>query len=161
MSYHDGSVWPHDNALIALGLARYGHKDAVGQLFKGLFDAATYMDLRRLPELFCGFRRQPNRGPTLYPVACSPQAWASATPFSLIEAALGLEFDPRQGEIRLRQPRLPVFLDEVTLRNLQLGRARADIKVRRHRNDVSLEILRAEGAVRVSIIEGTGLSHPG
>jgi glycogen debranching enzyme len=161
MSYHDGSVWPHDNALIALGLARYGHKEAVGQLFKGLFDAATYMDLRRLPELFCGFQRQRNRGPTLYPVACSPQAWASATPFSLLEAALGLEFDPRQGEIRLRQPRLPAFLDEVTLRNLQLGRARTDIRVRRHRNDVSLEILRAEGAVRVSIVEGTGLAHPG
>jgi len=161
MSYHDGSVWPHDNALIALGLARYGHKDAVAQLFKGLFDAATYMDLRRLPELFCGFQRQRNRGPTLYPVACSPQAWASATPFSLVEAALGLEFDPHQGEIRLRQPRLPAFLDEVTLRNLQLGRARADIKLRRHRGDVSLEILRAEGAVQVSIIEGTGLSHPG
>ena len=86
MSYHDGSVWPHDNALIALGLARYGLKRSVGQLFKGLFDAATYMDLRRLPELFCGFQRQRNRGPTLYPVACSPQAWASATPFSLIEA---------------------------------------------------------------------------
>jgi glycogen debranching enzyme len=161
MSYHDGSVWPHDNALIALGLARYGHKEAVAQLFKGLFDAATYMDLRRLPELFCGFQRQRNRGPTLYPVACSPQAWASATPFSLVEAALGLEFDPRQGEIRLRQPRLPAFLDEVTLHNLQLGRARADIRVRRHRSDVSLEILRAEGAVQVSIIEGTGLSHPG
>ena len=106
-------------------------------------------------------QRQRNRGPTLYPVACSPQAWASATPFSLVEAALGLEFDPYQGEIRLRQPRLPTFIDEVTLRNLQLGRARADIKVRRHRNDVSLEILRAEGAVQVSIIEGTGLSHPG
>ena len=89
MSYHDGSVWPHDNALIALGLARYGLKRSVCRLFKGLFDAATYMDLRRLPELFCGFQRQRNRGPTLYPVACSPQAWASATPFSLIEAALG------------------------------------------------------------------------
>jgi glycogen debranching enzyme len=161
MSYHDGSVWPHDNALIALGLARYGHKEAVNHLFKGLFDAATYMDLRRLPELFCGFQRQRNRGPTLYPVACSPQAWASATPFSLLEAALGLEFDPRQGEIRLRQPRLPAFIDEVTLGNLQLGRARADIRVRRHRNDVSLEILRVEGAVRVSIVEGTGLAHPG
>ena len=161
MSYHDGSVWPHDNALIALGLARYDHKEAVAQLFTGLFDAATYMDLRRLPELFCGFQRQRNSGPTLYPVACLPQAWASATPFSLVEAALGLEFDPRQGEIRLRQPRLPAFLDEVTLRNLQLGRARADIKVRRHRDDVSLEILRAEGAVQVSIIEGTGLSNPG
>ena len=93
MSYHNGSIWPHDNALIALGLARYGLKHSVEHVFKGLFDAATYMDLRRLPELFCGFRREPRRGPTLYPVACSPQAWASATPFTLLEAALGLEFD--------------------------------------------------------------------
>ena len=80
MSYHDGSIWPHDNALIALGLARYGLKHSVAHVFKGLFDAATYMDLRRLPELFCGFRREKHRGPTLYPVACAPQAWASATP---------------------------------------------------------------------------------
>ena len=94
MSYHNGSVWPHDNALIALGLARYGLKDAIDRVFKGLFDAATYMDLRRLPELFCGFQRGRGRGPTLYPVACSPQAWASGTPFSLIQASLGLEFDP-------------------------------------------------------------------
>ena len=93
MSYHDGSIWPHDNALIALGLARYGLKHSVEHVFKGLFDAATYMDLRRLPELFCGFRREKHRGPTLYPVACAPQAWASATPFTLLEAALGLEFD--------------------------------------------------------------------
>ena len=93
MSYHDGSIWPHDNALIALGLARYGLKHSVAHLFKGLFDAASYMDLRRLPELFCGFQRERRRGPTLYPVACAPQAWASATPFTLLEAALGLEFD--------------------------------------------------------------------
>src|ERR1019366_5284003 len=71
MSYHDGSIWPHDNALIALGLARYGLKHCVEYVFKGLFDAATYMDLRRLPELFCGFRREKGRGPTLYPVACA------------------------------------------------------------------------------------------
>ena len=95
MSYHNGSVWPHDNALIALGFARYGFKRAVGQVMQGLFEAATYMDLRRLPELFCGFQRERRRGPTLYPVACAPQAWASATPFSLIEAALGLEFRPQ------------------------------------------------------------------
>ena len=93
----------------------------VEQLFKGLFNAATYMDPRRLPELYCGFQRQRGRGPTLYPVACSPQAWASATPFTLLEASLGLEFDPGKGEIRLRNPRLPSFLDEVTLRNLRLG----------------------------------------
>ena len=95
MSYHNGSIWPHDNALIALGLARYGLKHSVEHLFKGLFDAASYMDLRRLPELFCGFQRERRRGPTLYPVACAPQAWASATPFTLLEAALGLEFDAR------------------------------------------------------------------
>jgi glycogen debranching enzyme len=153
MSYHNGSVWPHDNALIALGLARHGLKGAVAQLFKGLFDAATYMDLRRLPELFCGFHRQPDRGPTLYPVACSPQAWASATPFSLIEASLGLELDPQHHEVRFRNPGLPPFLDEVILRNLRLGDASADIKVRRHGDDVSLEILRTRGTrLRISIV---------
>ena len=121
MSYHNGSIWPHDNALIALGLARYGHKHAIDTLFGGLFAAATYMDQRRLPELFCGFQRQHGHGPTLYPVACSPQAWASATPFTLLEAALGLEFDPFKGEIRLRNPHLPAFLDEVLLRDLRLS----------------------------------------
>src|SRR5437588_6587046 len=121
MSYHNGSIWPHDNALIALGLARYGQKRAVERVFKGLFDAAAYMDLRRLPELFCGFQRGRGRGPTLYPVACSPQAWASATPFTFLEASLGLQFDPAAGEIRLINPRLPTFIDEVILRNLQLG----------------------------------------
>ena len=118
MSYHNGSIWPHDNALIALGLARYGLKHSVEQVFKGLFDAATYMDLRRLPELFCGFQRERRRGPTLYPVACAPQAWASAAPFTLIQASLGLEFEPGKNEIRLRNPRLPAFLDEIIVRNL-------------------------------------------
>ena len=152
MSYHDGSIWPHDNALITLGLARYGLKRSVGQVFKGLFDAATYMDLRRLPELFCGFRREKHRGPTLYPVACAPQAWASATPFTLLEAALGLEFDAVKGEIRLTNPHLPEFLDEVILRDLQLGTSTVDLKVRRHGDDVSLEVLRRRGQIQVSII---------
>jgi glycogen debranching enzyme len=152
MSYHNGSVWPHDNALIALGFARYGLKSAVTQLFKGLFDAATYMELRRLPELFCGFQRQRNRGPTLYPVACSPQAWASATPFSLLEASLGLEFDPVGREIRLRNPHLPPFIDDVLLRNLQLGEASADLRVRRVRDEVALEIVRTRGNMQVSVV---------
>src|SRR5450432_1673729 len=152
MSYHDGSIWPHDNALITLGLARYGLKHSVEQVFKGLFDAATYMDLRRLPELFCGFRRERRRGPTLYPVACAPQAWASATPFTLLEAALGLEFDARRGEIRLRNPRLPAFLNEVVLRDLQLGNSSVDLRIRRHDNEVSLEVLRTRGQIQVSIV---------
>jgi len=152
MSYHNGSIWPHDNALIALGLARYGLKHSVEHVFKGLFDAASYMDLRRLPELFCGFRRERRRGPTLYPVACAPQAWASATPFTLLEAALGLEFDAPRGEIRLRNPRLPAFLNEVILHELQLGPSSVDLRVRRHGHDVSLEVLRTRGQIQVSIV---------
>jgi len=152
MSYHDGSIWPHDNALIVLGLARYGFKHSVEQVFKGLFDAATYMDLRRLPELFCGFRREKGRGPTLYPVACAPQAWASATPFTLLEAALGLEFDADRSEIRLRNPRLPAFLNEVVLRDLQLGASSADLRVRRHGDEVSLEVMKTRGQIQVSIV---------
>jgi glycogen debranching enzyme len=152
MSYHNGSIWPHDNALIALGFARYGLKHSVAHLFKGLFDAATYMDLRRLPELFCGFRREKGRGPTLYPVACAPQAWASATPFTLLEAALGLEFDSRRGEIRLRNPRLPAFLNEVVLRELRLGPSSVDLRVRRHGEEVSLEVLNTRGRIQVSIV---------
>jgi glycogen debranching enzyme len=152
MSYHNGSVWPHDNALIALGLARHGLKRQVAQVFTGLFDAASYMDLRRLPELFCGFQRSRGRGPTLYPVACSPQAWASATPFTLLEASLGLEFDVAASEVRLRNPHLPPFLDEVILRGLHLGHSRIDFKVSRRGNEVAVEILRIQGDVQVSVV---------
>src|SRR3954464_11496859 len=152
MSYHNGSIWPHDNALIAVGFARYGLKHSVAQLFRGLFDAASYMDLRRLPELFCGFQRERRRGPVLYPVACAPQAWASATPFSLLEAALGLEFDAARGEIRLRDPHLPEFLNEVLLRDLRLGPSSVDLRVRRHGDEVSLEVVRTRGQIQVSIV---------
>ena len=158
MSYHNGSIWPHDNALIALGLARYGLKRSVERVFKGLFDAATYMEMRRLPELFCGFQRGRGRGPTHYPVACSPQAWASATPFTLIEASLGLQFDPAANEIRLHNPSLPSFLDEVVLRNLHLKDSSVDLKVRRHANDVSVEILERRGDIQVSIVFGRNAS---
>jgi glycogen debranching enzyme len=127
-------------------------KHSLETLFKGLFDAATYMDLRRLPELFCGFQREKRRGPTLYPVACAPQAWASATAFTLLEASLGLEFDARRGEIRLRNPRLPGFLQEVILRDLQLGESSIDLRIRRHGDDVSLEVLQTRGRIQVSIV---------
>jgi glycogen debranching enzyme len=152
MSYHNGSIWPHDNALIALGLARYGKKQSISTLFEGLFNAGTYMDLRRLPELFCGFQMQRGHGPTLYPVACAPQAWASATPFTLLEASLGLQFDPFKGEIRLCNPQLPPFLDEVTLRDLRLGSSRVDLRVRRHRDTVSLDTPRISGNIQVSVV---------
>ena len=106
ISYHNGSVWPHDNALIALGCARYGLKEPVLRILTGLFDAASHWDPRRLPELFCGFARR-QAAPTLYPVACSPQAWASAAVFALIDASVGLRFNPAAGEIRFDRPVLP------------------------------------------------------
>ncbi len=147
MSYHNGSVWPHDNALIAVGLAQIGAKGAVNRIFSALFDAATDMDLNRLPELFCGFQRARNRGPTRYPVACTPQAWASA-----VQAALGLEIDPAAEQLRLRNPRLPKFLDEVILRNLQVGDSSVDIAVRRDGEAVSVSVLRALGVIEVSVL---------
>jgi glycogen debranching enzyme len=152
MSYHNGSVWPHDNALIALGLARYGHQTAVEQLFKGMFDAATYMDLRRLPELFCGFQRGPRRGPTLYPVACNPQAWASATPLTLLEASLGLQINAATEEVRFVEPHLPAFLGEVTVRHLAVGRSSLDFSVRREGSSTSVQILHRSGDAKISAI---------
>jgi glycogen debranching enzyme len=152
MSYHNGSVWPHDNALIAAGFARYGYKHAIDRVFKGMFDAASYMDLRRLPELYCGFQRGRQRGPTLYPVACSPQAWAAGTPLMLLQSSLGLEFDPGRNEILLRKPRLPAFLEEVTLRHLNLGQSTVDLMLRRHGSDVSIQVLRNEGQIRISAV---------
>jgi glycogen debranching enzyme len=153
MSYHNGSVWPHDNALIALGFDRYGLKEAVAQILTGTFEAASYMNLRRLPELFCGFQRRRGRGPTLYPVACSPQAWASGAPFLMLQACLGLEFDMSGQEIRLRHPRLPAFLDEITLSNLTLGTASVDLVIRREtNNDVSFRVSRMSGSIRVSLL---------
>jgi len=138
--------------LIAAGFSHYGLKNAVERLFSGLFAAATYMDLRRLPELYCGFQRGRERGPTLYPVACSPQAWAAGAPLFLLQSSLGLEFDPTRNEILLRNPRLPPFLTEVILRNLRLGPSTVDLMLRRHGDDISLQVLRNEGEIRVAAV---------
>ncbi len=151
MSYHNGSVWPHDNAVIALGLARYGLKSGVLKIFKGLFEAASYMDLRRLPELFCGFAWRQLTAPTLYPVACAPQAWASASAFALVQASLGLSFDQGADEIRFDRPVLPEFLDELHLRGLQAKHGVADVLLRRYGSDVSINIARREGNVPIVV----------
>jgi glycogen debranching enzyme len=152
MSYHNGSVWPHDNAVIALGLARYGLKTEVLKIFRGLFEAAGYMDLRRLPELFCGFPWRRLNAPTLYPVACIPQAWASAAVFALVQASLGIGFDRGAGEIRFDHPALPEFLDELHLRGLQTKHGTADVLLRRYRGDVALNITRRQGNVPIVVL---------
>jgi glycogen debranching enzyme len=149
ISYHNGSVWPHDNGLIAMGFARYGLKQPLLRLLTGLFDAALCFDLRRLPELFCGFARRPGSGPTAYPVACSPQAWSSATVFALLGAALGISFDPQGCQIRFAGPVLPPWLTEITLRNLRLGTASADLVLRRSQNSVAIDLLRRDGELDI------------
>ncbi len=151
MSYHNGSIWPHDNGLIALGLARYGHKGAALSIFEGIFDSALYDDLRRLPELFCGFERRRRQGPTSYPVACSPQAWAAATPFALVAAAIGCIIDPQDGTLTLDRPVLPKFLDDLTIRNVAIGDLRVDLRLARVDGDVTTAVLRRTGNVVVTI----------
>jgi glycogen debranching enzyme len=151
-SYHNGSVWPHDNAVIALGLARYGHCSEALALTTALFDAAAHMHLRRLPELFCGFERKRGKAPTLYPVACAPQAWAAVTPFALIQACLGLEVDGGAGKLRLRKPRLPHFLDWMAVRRLRLGDASVDLMLRRHDSSVAVNLLARNGAAEVEVM---------
>jgi glycogen debranching enzyme len=147
MSYHNGSVWPHDNALIAMGMARYGMKDYGANLFESFFDAALYIDLRRLPELFCGFARRRGQGPTFYPVACTPQAWAATALHAMLAACLGLQFDPAGHCVVFDRPRLPPFLDKVTLHNLSLGEARISVLLRRMGTEVAMNVLERTGVI--------------
>lgn len=153
MSYHNGSVWPHDNALIAMGLARYGHRDAVLKIFQGQIEAAVYDEFRRLPELFCGFSRRRKRGPTNYPVACSPQAWAAAAPFALVAAATGLALDHEAGGVRLDNPALPDFIDDLVLRDVSVAGSRLDLKLSRAGGDVTTAVTRRQGKAGLTIVK--------
>ena len=152
LSYHNGSVWPHDNGMIALGMSRYGLKPQVLRIMTGLVDAATSLSLRRLPELFCGFERRRRPSPTLYPVACAPQAWSSATVFALIQAALGVSLDPFNRRIRFDHPVLPEALDDLSLRGLEVGGATVDVCVRRTGSAIAVTVERREGDVTVDVI---------
>jgi glycogen debranching enzyme len=151
MSYHNGSIWPHDNALIAVGMARYGHTEAATSILAGMFDASLHFDQHRLPELFCGFPRRPGEGPTLYPVACSPQAWAAASVFALLQACLGIDLDVDKRELSLHAPRLPSFIDWIRIRRLQLGDARVDLILNRYQNNVGIDVLNREGDISITV----------
>jgi glycogen debranching enzyme len=153
VSYHNGSVWPHDNAIIALGFARYGFVSKATKIFSAMFEAAASLDLRRLPELFCGFSRKPHRGPIAYPAACAPQAWASAAPFACLGACLGMELSYEGNAITFRDPLLPPFLDHVTLTKLSIGKSRIDLRLQRHGDDVTLDLLHRQGDAKVMLIK--------
>jgi glycogen debranching enzyme len=153
MSYHNGSIWPHDNALIAMGLARSGFGGEAERLLDGLFDAAMYFDLHRMPELFCGFAQEPGEGPVLYPVACAPQAWACASVLLLLQAVLGLEVDGPRRQVHFTRPRLPERLKELKILNLQVADASVDLLLVRHARDVGVDVLQRSGDVRVIVVK--------
>jgi glycogen debranching enzyme len=151
MSYHNGSIWPHDNALIAAGFAEYGFSELVQPILSGLFDASLFVERHRLPELFCGFRRRQAEGPTLYPVACSPQAWAAASAFLLLQTALGLSIDAVHRRVGIAHAELPPFLERVTLRGLRIADASVDLLFERRTRDVGVTVLERRGDVEVAI----------
>jgi glycogen debranching enzyme len=153
MSYHNGSVWPHDNALIALGLSQYGLKRGAASIFEGLFGAAEHMDMMRFPELFCGFPRRRGVAPTLYPVACAPQAWASVVPFALLQACLGLELCFASREICFRNPQLPKFLEQVAINDLVLGDASVNLRLRRRGQNTEVAVVSRRGDVAIRIAQ--------
>lgn len=150
MSYHNGSVWPHDTALAAAGLARYGNRDDVVRLLSETFETAVNFGMR-LPELFCGFRRVPGAPPVAYPVACLPQAWAAGAVFMTLQACLGLTIDGWRGEVRIENPRLPIGIDQLSLLGLGVGAERVDIGFERVGNKIAAYPL-ARSAGKVPVI---------
>jgi len=151
MSYHNGSVWPHDTALCAAGMARYGERDGVVRLTNELFEAAVNFGMR-LPELFCGFPRAGGEPPIAYPVACLPQAWAAGSAFMLLQACLGVHVDGWCGQISINEPRLPTGIDHLSIENLQIGTRR--VTLRFHRVDhhvVALSESSAEEPISVVV----------
>jgi glycogen debranching enzyme len=153
MAYHNGSVWPHDNGLIAQGLARYGMGDLALQIWTGMFEAGRYFDLHRMPELFCGFPQAPGEGPTLYPVACAPQSWSAASVFLLFQACLGLEINGPEAQIYFTRPHLPASLGELRIHNLEVAGATVDLLLVRHEQDVGVNVLRRDGDVQILVVK--------
>ncbi|HEY9067229.1 MAG TPA: amylo-alpha-1,6-glucosidase [Burkholderiaceae bacterium] len=151
MSYHNGSIWPHDNAIIAAGMARYGHTKEAMRILGAMFDSSLYFEHYRLPELFCGFPRRPGEGPTLYPVACSPQAWAAAAVFGVLQSCLGLNFEPVKPKVAMTAPHLPEFIQWMRISRLNVREHSLDVMLQRYRNNVGVEVTQRSGALDVVI----------
>ncbi|PYR25112.1 MAG: amylo-alpha-1,6-glucosidase, partial [Acidobacteria bacterium] len=153
MSYHNGSIWPHDNALAAAGLARYGFTAAATRVLDAMLDLSQVVDLHRLPELICGFHRRTDERPTLYPVSCAPQAWAAGSVYLLIQAALGLEIDAGEQRITFSRAALPESIERLYLTDLTVNDSRVTLLLERHANDVAVSVLKREGTVEVVAIK--------
>ncbi len=152
MSYHNGSIWPHDNGIIAMGFGRYGLKQPLLKVLSGLFDAMLFSEIKGVPELFCGFPRRKGMGPTSYPVACMPQAWSSAAIFAMLGATLGVTFDAEAGRVLFIRPTLPDWIDELSLTNLRLRDSSADIVLRRSHDTAALYVTRRDGPIEIVLV---------
>ena len=151
MSYHNGSIWPHDNAIITCGCARYGFQAHALRILNGWFDASVFLDLHRLPELCCGFRRRRGKGPTLYPVACTPQAWAAGAVFMMLAACLGLAIDGPKRQVRIHRPRMPHSVSQIRVRGLRIGQSSIDLLFHKEKHDVGVLLLRKEGPMDIIV----------
>jgi glycogen debranching enzyme len=151
MSYHNGSVWPHDTAIAAAGLGRYGFRDQAVRVMDAMFDLSAAVDLHRLPELICGFHRRTGEFPTLYPVACAPQSWAAGAVYMLLAACLGLDIDAPGHQVGLDNPRLPTGIEWLRIANLAVDDGSVDILLTQmqHPDDVSVTVLRRDGQIDV------------
>jgi len=152
MAYHNGSVWPHDNAVIAAGVSASPAKDLAVKILSAQLDASTYFESSRLPELFCGFRRREGKAPTSYPVACSPQAWSAAAVFAMLQACLGLTIDAQSRQIAFRYPRLPPKIERLSIRNLTVGDGSADLTLYRYSGAVGFNVERRSGRLEVAML---------
>ena len=153
MSYHCGSVWPHDNAIIGYGMARYGLHREASILFQALYDTALHFGEYRLPELFCGIDRELKSEPVHYPVSCSPQAWAAGAPFLLLTGLLGLQPNADQGELLIVDPHLPPFLNTLRIENLRIGSSRLTLDFKRDGDRTHCNVVEVQGKeVKISIV---------
>lgn len=151
-SYHNGSIWPHDNAILAAGMSRYGFTGAATRILTATLDLSEAVDLHRLPELICGFRRR-GRQPTLYPVACSPQTWAAGAVYMMLGAALGVHIDAPARRISFSRGQLPESIDWVRLSDLSVGDAHVDLQLERHPHDLGVTVIRREGNVEIMTVK--------
>ena len=152
MSYHNGSVWPHDNALAVVGFKRYGYVREVERVAAGIIDSAGLTPERRPPELFCGFYRKPDVPPVWYPVACSPQAWSAAAPFVVLQALLGIASDAPSNALTIHSPHLPEYLTSVRVERLRLSGSSVDLAFNRTGVTTSFSLERRDGDVRVALL---------
>ena len=151
LSYHNGSVWPHDNAIIAAGMARYEFREFAGRVLMSLLDLSSAVELHRLPELFCGVDRRPGQGPTLYPVACSPQAWAAGAVFMLLQGCLGISVNAKSKRVVFDRPFLPQGIPQFSINDLRIEDCRISLFMERDSGTVRIQVVEKHGEIAVVV----------